>query len=136
MLRNINNAKISLYKISDFKTMSNSQPTDQELLKSVLAPLFEDFQYWFSRSEVLLNSERLSFLLPEEQSDLLDRVRQAQKEVSAARLLFKLTGEKVGIEAKTLVPWHKLVAECWQVSMKWRSWQRQQDETNSQENKD
>jgi hypothetical protein len=67
----------------------------------------------------------------EEQNDLLDRVKQAQKEVSTAWLLFKLTGEQVGIEAKILVPWHKLVAECWQVSMKWRSWQKQQNQANS-----
>ncbi|HEY9668852.1 MAG TPA: DUF2605 family protein, partial [Coleofasciculaceae cyanobacterium] len=37
--------------------MSQSQPSEQELLKSVLQPLLEDFQYWFSRSRSLLETE-------------------------------------------------------------------------------
>ncbi|MBR8830478.1 MAG: hypothetical protein N5P05_000048 [Chroococcopsis gigantea SAG 12.99] len=114
--------------------MSNSQPKDQELLKSILEPLFEDFQYWFSRSEVLLNSERLPFLSLDEQNDLLSRLKQAQQEVATARLLFKVTGEKVGIESKILVPWHKLVAQCWQVSREWRSLQKAKENANREEN--
>jgi hypothetical protein len=69
----------------------------------------------------LLETERLTFLSLEEQQDLLDRVKQSQQEVSTVQMLFKLTGGETGVETSVLVPWHKLVAECWQVAMKWRS---------------
>ena len=101
--------------------MHQSQPSEQELLKSVLEPLLEDFQYGFSRSRSLLESEDITFLSDQEQSDLLARVKQAQQEVSTAVMLFQATDGKVGIETATLVPWHRLVSECWQVGMRWRS---------------
>lgn len=104
--------------------MSNTNPTEQELLRTVLEPLLEDFQYWFSRAHQLLASERITFLSIEEQTDLLARVKETEKEVRTAKLLFHATGKKAGIDTRTLVPWHKLVAECWQVSMKWRSQQK------------
>jgi len=40
--------------------------------------------------------------------------------VATAYLLFKTTGGQVGIEAKMLLPWHQLVAECWGVSSRRR----------------
>jgi Protein of unknown function (DUF2605) len=101
--------------------MFHSQPTENELLKTILEPLLEDFTYWFSRSRLLLESERLSFLTVEEQSDLLTRIKNAQQEVSTAHLLFKTTG--VGIEARMLLPWHHLVAECWGISNRRRTLQ-------------
>jgi hypothetical protein len=101
--------------------MSNSYPTEHELLKTILEPLLEDFQYWFSRAHRLLESEKISFLSPEEQAHLLERVKQAQQEVNAAKMLFKATGGQAGIDTATLVPWHQLVAQCWQVAMRWRS---------------
>jgi len=52
-----------------------------ELLKSVLQPLLEDFQYWFGRA-LLSQTQQLSFLTTNQQSDLLGRVKQAQQEVS------------------------------------------------------
>ncbi|MEM8777909.1 MAG: DUF2605 domain-containing protein [Cyanobacteria bacterium P01_G01_bin.49] len=103
--------------------MSNTNPTEQELLKTILEPLLEDFQYWFSRSHQLLASERITFLSSEEQAALLDRVKTSEQEVRTAKLLFQATGKQAGIDTKALVPWHKLVAECWQVSRKWRSQQ-------------
>lgn len=101
--------------------MSNSQPTESELLKKVLEPLLEDFQYWFSRSRSLLESEQISFLSPEEQDELLARVKRSQQEVMTAQMLFNATEGKAGIEPSVLVPWHQLVSECWQIAMKWRS---------------
>lgn len=101
--------------------MHQSQPSEQELLKSILQPLLEDFQYWFSRSRTLLETEEISFLSEEEQSDLLARVKKAQQEVSTAQMLFQATDGQVGIETATLVPWHGLVSECWKVGMQWRS---------------
>lgn len=101
--------------------MTPPQPSEQELLKTVLQPLLEDFQYWFERSRTLLETEDLSFLGSEGQSNLLNRVKKAQQEVSTAKMLFKVMEGKTGIDTATLMPWHQLLMECWQVSMKWRS---------------
>ena len=57
----------------------------------------------------------------EQQLELLERVKHAQQEVTTAQMLFRATNSQVGIETATLVPWHKLVGECWQVGMRWRS---------------
>jgi len=101
--------------------MSESQSAEQELLKKLLKPLLEDFQYWFSRSRSLLENEDITFLTKEQQSDLLARVKQAQQEVSTAAMLFEATGGQVGVETATLMPWHCLLSECWKVGMRWRS---------------
>lgn len=101
--------------------MPQSQPSEQELLKTVLEPLLEDFHYWFSRSRSLLETEDITFLSKEQQLELLARVQHAQREVTTAQMLFRATDSQVGIETATLVPWHKLVGECWQVGMRWRS---------------
>ncbi len=100
--------------------MPQPQPSEQELLKTLLQPILEDFQYWFSRSRSLLETEDIPFLSGEQQSDLLERVKTAQQEVSTAQMLFDATNGQVGIETATLVPWHRLVGECWQVGMRWR----------------
>jgi hypothetical protein len=102
--------------------MPQSQPSEQELLKTLLQPLLEDFQYWFSRSRSLLETEDITFLSKDQQSDLLERVKKAQQEVIAAQMLFQATNGQVGVETATLVPWHRLVSECWQVGMRWRSY--------------
>ena len=104
--------------------MSPNSPTEQELLKTILEPLLEDFQYWFSRARHLLESERITFLSVEEQAGLLERVKVHEKEVRTAKIMFQATGKQAGIDTRALVPWHKLVAECWQVSLKWRSHQQ------------
>lgn len=101
--------------------MPQSQPSEQELLKAVFEPLLEDFQYWFSRSQSLLETETITFLSEEQQSDLLARLRKAQQEVNTAQMLFQATSGQVGVETATLVPWHQLVSECWQVGMRWRA---------------
>ena len=101
--------------------MSKSEHNEQELLKKVLEPLLEDFQYWFSRARTLLENEKIEFFTPEEQADLLNRVKYSEQEVNTAQMLFKATDCQVGVDTKILLPWHQLVAECWQVSMRQRS---------------
>lgn len=101
--------------------MENSPVPEQELLKTLLKPLLEDFQYWFGRSRSFLETERISFLTIDQQSDLLARVKQAQQEVQTAQMLFQATDGQVGIESATLMPWHHLVTECWQIAMQWRT---------------
>jgi hypothetical protein len=94
---------------------------EPELLKTVLQPLLEDFQYWFTRSRKLLETERLDFMSNQDQSKLLTRVREAQQEVNTAKMLFNATEARVGIDMATLMPWHQLVTECWKVAMRFRS---------------
>jgi hypothetical protein len=103
--------------------MLNSNLPESQLLKALLEPLLEDFNYWFERSTKLLETEEIPFLSDEDQSDLLARVKQAQQEVGAAKALFQATAGKVGIETTAMMPWHRLLAECWQVSARFRSLQ-------------
>lgn len=100
--------------------MSTEQPTEKELLKSILEPLLEDFQYWFGRSRSLLESEQMSFLSVQQQAQLLERIVHSQKEVQTAQMLFQATDGSAGIDSKMLLPWHQLVAECWNVAQKCR----------------
>jgi Protein of unknown function (DUF2605) len=104
--------------------MSKSQPSEQELLQNILQPLLTDFEYWFSRSIELLNREQIPFLSPNAQTDLLDRVKLAQQEVSVAQMLFRAVDGKVGVEPSQMLGWHQLVTECWQVSMQLRQSQQ------------
>lgn len=109
--------------------MLNSNLPDPQVLKTVLQPLLEDFQYWFTRSRSFLETEQLPFLGEQQQSDILERVKQAQQEVSTARMLFQATGCTVGIDMATIMPWHQLLTECWNVAMRFRL-----EQSNQQEN--
>lgn len=99
---------------------SAQPPEEKELLKSVLAPLLDDFIYWFGRSLAALEKGQLSFMSVAEQEDLMARLRQAQAEVGATKSLFNAMDGNAGVEVETLMPWHKLVSECWQVAQKRR----------------
>ncbi|MGJ5674520.1 MAG: DUF2605 domain-containing protein [Nostochopsis sp.] len=101
--------------------MRDSNLPEAELLKTVLQPLLEDFQYWFARSRNLLETEQPDFLSSQEQSALLERVKQAQKEVNTAKMLFNATEGQVGIDMATLMPWHQLLSQCWKVAMSFRT---------------
>ncbi|BAQ60682.1 hypothetical protein GM3708_1088 [Geminocystis sp. NIES-3708] len=100
--------------------MNPSQPTEKELLKQILEPLLQDFEYWFSRSHSLLQSEKISFLSLEDQTKLLQRIEQAQGEVKTAMMLFQVTNGQAGIDTKVLIPWHQLVSECWGIAQRFR----------------
>ncbi len=104
--------------------MHNSNLPEPELLRTVLQPLLEDFQYWFARSRDFLETERVEFMSKQEQSDLLLRVKEAQEEVKTAKMLFAATDGQVGIEMETLIPWHSVVTECWNVAMRFRQGQK------------
>ena len=100
--------------------MFNPNLPEPELLKTLLEPLLDDFQYWFERSRSLLESQTIGFLGDEKQADLLMRVKQAQQEVSTTQMLLAATDGQVGIETAILMPWHQLVTECWQVAIRFR----------------
>ncbi|AFY45987.1 Protein of unknown function (DUF2605) [Nostoc sp. PCC 7524] len=113
---------ILMKKLEDsFSFMRDSNLPEANLLKTVLEPLLDDFQYWFTRSRNFLETERLSFMDEQEQLDLLLRIQQAQEELNTAKMLFNATEGQVGIDMATLTPWHKLVTECWQVAARFRS---------------
>jgi hypothetical protein len=99
---------------------SDFHPPESDLLKTLLEPLLEDFQYWFGRSRALLETQKINFLGTERQIALLERVKQAQQEVSTAQALLKATDGQVGVDTAILMPWHRLVTECWQVGMRFR----------------
>ncbi|WP_159787750.1 DUF2605 domain-containing protein [Sodalinema gerasimenkoae] len=101
--------------------MSRPHLPEPSLLKKVLEPLLEDFQYWFERSRTLLETETIDFLGPKEQQDLLDRVTQAQEEVSSAKMMLDATGCQAGVDMSVLMPWHRLLTECWQISIRFRT---------------
>jgi hypothetical protein len=103
-----------------YEFMPSSNLPESELLQSILKPLLDDFQYWFSRSSHLLKNENISFLSQQQQSELLQKVQQAQQAVSTAQVMFQATGGQVGIEMSVLMPWHQLLTECWQVSTRFR----------------
>lgn len=111
--------------------MLNSNLPEPELLKSLLQPLLEDFQYWFGRSRTFLETENISFLESQQQSDLLSRVKQAQNEVNTVQTMFHATGSQVGVETTTLFQWHQLVAECWKISMRFRMERAQEQSSDS-----
>lgn len=90
------------------------------MLQNILQPLLEDFDYWFSRSIELLEGKQIPFLTPTAQSELLSRVNRAQQEVSVAKMLFQAVGGQAGIEPSQMVAWHKIVTECWHISMQLR----------------
>jgi hypothetical protein len=105
--------------------MGDSNLPTPNLLESVLEPLLDDFEYWFARSRQLLENEKISFMSDQQQSDLLNRVEQAQLELNTSKMLFAATDKKVGIDMATLIPWHQLLGECWRVSMRHRKLQRE-----------
>ena len=95
-------------------------PEDKALLKSILPPLLEDFQHWFSRTLTLLETREISFLSDDEKRDLRSRVQVAQKQVGASQALTSLTDSQAGIEMPVVMSWHKLVHECWGVALRLR----------------
>ncbi|MDX2256887.1 MAG: DUF2605 domain-containing protein [Pseudanabaenaceae cyanobacterium bins.39] len=99
--------------------MSNTANPDSEMLRQILEPLLEDFNYWFERSQKLLSNERISFLSESDQQTLLVRVENAIKEVGVATSLFKATGHQVGVDMATMRPWHELLLECQSVGMRY-----------------
>ncbi len=100
--------------------MTSPNPAELELLKNLLEPLLEDFLYWFGRSQTLLETETIDFLGAEKQAEMLSRVQKAREEANIAKQLFHATDGKAGVEMQVIMPWHKLLTECWQVSMRFR----------------
>lgn len=99
---------------------SHLENLEPDLLKSLLEPLLDDFQDWFSRAQIVLEDKPLSFLSPSEQSELLQNVKNGLQEVNVAKALFTATDCKAGVDTKVVMGWHRLVTQCWQVSIQAR----------------
>ncbi len=100
--------------------MTNQAFQDSEVLKNILEPLLEDFVYWFGRSLTLLEKEEINFMTEPQKNDLIARVTDALQAVKTARMMYKLSGEQVGVEVQAMMPWHNLLMECQAVAMKFR----------------
>ncbi|MFM7408933.1 MAG: DUF2605 domain-containing protein [Cuspidothrix sp.] len=98
--------------------MDNSNLSNAQVLKVVLEPLLEDFQYWFDRYEQILENEKIQFMSEDEQFDLTQRVKTARNQLTTAKMLFAATDQQVGIDMPTVTAWHQLVTECWSVGMR------------------
>jgi Protein of unknown function (DUF2605) len=109
-----------LHILFSFSTMLSPSLPDPELLKTLLEPLLDDFKYWLGRSQTLLLNEHIEFLSVHDRTNLLVRVQQALQEVSASQSLFHATNGQAGIDTAMVIGWHKLVAECWQVMIRFR----------------
>jgi Protein of unknown function (DUF2605) len=121
MLRKIKFSLINFTTHTLLSIMFELPPSaDPELLKTLLEPLLEDFDYWFSRSKTLLESERMEFITESSQQELLGRVVEGLGAVSVMRSLMVVTENRAGVEMSVLMGWHKLVHECWGISMKHR----------------
>ncbi|MEN9217012.1 MAG: DUF2605 domain-containing protein [Gloeomargarita sp. HHBFW_bins_162] len=89
------------------------------LVKSLLEPLLDDFMYWFSQAQQMLEGENLPFLEPQRRQALQEQITQAQAEVQAAHALLTSTG--VGVDTTILMTWHRLVLECWHLRLQTRT---------------
>ena len=88
----------------------------------------EDFQYWFERSQTLLETETIHFLGAEKQAEMLLEVKTAHEQVNIAKQLFLATDGQAGVQMEVILPWHQLLTKCWQVSMRFRKEQAAQNE--------
>jgi hypothetical protein len=101
--------------------MHSHQPSeDSTLLERVLSPLLDDFRYWFNRSLERLE-QPVSCLTPEQQDDLVQRLKTALAEIRTAATLLEATDGQVGVDTSQVMGWHGLVAECWSVARRQRS---------------
>jgi Protein of unknown function (DUF2605) len=101
-------------------TPPDNSAANADLMKSVLTPLLEDFQHWFGRTLEMMETRNIGFLSAEQQQDLVERVRSAQKQVSASQMLASATEGQATISMPIVMSWNKLVHECWGVSLRSR----------------
>ncbi|MGK7912880.1 MAG: DUF2605 domain-containing protein [Synechococcus sp.] len=109
-------------------------PDSKQLLKELLSPLLEDFHYWFGKSITLLEDNRIEFLTPSEQTELLERVKAALAELQSAEQLYSLSDYSVGIDPKLVVQWHRLLLECGGVGQQFRRLKAEQADSMSADN--
>ncbi|MGK7891540.1 MAG: DUF2605 domain-containing protein [Leptolyngbyaceae cyanobacterium] len=109
----------------------NNQADRAKLLQALLKPLLDDFLHWFGRAKTLLETHDIPTLDTAEQADLLARITEALQEVTAAQTMFAALGEQVAVDIAVVNQWHRLVAECWAVSI---AYHRTQDANSDRSN--
>lgn len=99
--------------------MFSSEPPPepkQPLVQTLLEPLLNDFQHWFSESKTLLTSPKADTVETAMREDLLQQIDTAQQEVVTAKMLLMTTDGQAGVETSMVMGWHQLVMRCWQVA--------------------
>ena len=89
---------------------------EQPLVQTLLEPLLNDFQHWFSESTTLLTSPGANCVAVEQRQELIEQIKTAQQEVATARTLLLTTDGQAGVETSIVMGWHQLVLQCWQVA--------------------
>ncbi len=102
------------------ENLSDDNLEDTNLLKTILSPLLNDFQHWFEHTADLLESQIVTFLAPGQQQDLLNRVKIAQQQIRASKVLASATDSQAGIDMPVVMAWHQLLHECWGVTIRFR----------------
>lgn len=93
-----------------------NNPPEQPLVQAILEPLLEDFQFWFTSAQTLLNSDKAAYLAEDDRKALLQELADAQQEVATAKTLMLATEGNAGVEVSVVGRWHQLVNKCWQTS--------------------
>lgn len=110
--------------------MEPTNPSELPIMQTVLEPLLEDFQYWFGKTQTLLNSAQADCLAASDRQALTQEVAEAQRAVATAKTLLLATDGKAGVDIAVVGQWHRLVGKCWQASR----YIRQQNPKNSTAN--
>ncbi|MGF1458035.1 MAG: DUF2605 domain-containing protein [Leptolyngbyaceae cyanobacterium] len=97
-----------------FSEIDNS--SEKPFMQTVLEPLLDDFDYWFSETQSLLESSKADCLAESDREDLLQELTETQQAVATARTLMLATDGNAGVDTAVVGQWHKLVNKCWQTS--------------------
>ncbi|MEM1311613.1 MAG: DUF2605 domain-containing protein [Cyanobacteria bacterium P01_C01_bin.70] len=97
-------------------TPNPADKPEKPLVQTILEPLLDDFQYWFSETKRLLNSPKAECLAASDRQALVEELNEAEQSVGTAKTLMLATGGKAGVELSVVTHWHQLVAKCWQTS--------------------
>ena len=84
-----------------------------ELLKSLLDSLLNDFNHWFKRGQELLTACPDSVMTRVEREAMGVRIDEGLKAITATRALVNATPAAMAISMEAMPPWHQLVTEVW-----------------------
>ncbi|NEQ47103.1 MAG: DUF2605 domain-containing protein [Leptolyngbya sp. SIOISBB] len=93
-----------------------TNPSEPPIMQVVLEPLLEDFQYWFGKTQTLLNSSQADCLAVSDRQTFTQEVEAAQRAVATAKTLLLATDGQAGVDIAVVGQWHRLVGKCWQTS--------------------
>ncbi len=86
------------------------------LLDELLGSLLTDFEYWFGRGLQLLEHCPPEVLETAQRELLAAQLRNAAREIAAARALRRAAPTPMALEMEAMAPWHHLVLRVWKLS--------------------